>query len=352
MLKSSIINSLNDAFNNNKILIDTFKYILNIENEEYLNKYKAKSYAIKQMRFGNTMQLFAPLYLSNTCKNVCTYCGFSVDNKIARKILNPTEIEVEARVLQQQGFEHILIVTGEDNSEVGLAYLLKAIYILKKYFSIISVEVQPLETEDYIQLKDAGVHTIIVYQETYNKETYLKVHPKGKKRNFEYRLDTPDRIGDAGIHKIGLGILIGLHDNWQNDLIDCALHINYLQKKYWQSRFSISFPRLRPFEGEFEPACTITEFELKKIIIAFRICFPDIDIILSTRERPEFRNEVLELGITTMSAGSKTSPGAYQEQNNLEQFAVNDNRTLAEIVSLLKLNNIEPVFKDWDYCLA
>lgn len=352
MFKSNTTNSLSDESNSNKNLIENFNYILDIEHELHLEKYRQKSHAIKQLRFGNTIQLFAPLYLSNTCKNICSYCGFSVDNKIVRKVLNPIEIEAEAKILQQQGFEHILIVTGEDNSEVGLNYLLKAINILKLYFSIISVEVQPLESEDYIQLKEAGVQAIIVYQETYDKDTYLKVHPKGKKRNFDYRLDTPDRIGKARIHKIGLGVLIGLYDNWKEDLINCALHINYLQKKYWQSRFSISFPRLRPFEGEFEPACTISEFDLKKIIIAFRLCFPDIDIILSTRERPEFRNEVLDLGITTMSAGSKTSPGAYQEQQNLEQFAVNDNRSLAEIVSLLEINNIEPVFKDWDYCLA
>ncbi|MDR6129708.1 2-iminoacetate synthase [Chryseobacterium sp. SORGH_AS1175] len=207
---------------------------------------------LTRKRFGKTIQLYAPLYLSNECQNICTYCGFSLDNSIKRKTLSDTELMIEATVLKSMGVNHVLLVSGEANKTVGVSYFLNAIKLLRPHFANISIEVQPLSEEEYCLLHDAGVNAVLVYQETYHQEVYKEYHPKGKKSNFNFRLDTPDRVGRAGIHKIGLGVLLGLED-WRVDSFFNALHIDYLQKQYWKSRFSVSFPRLRPAEGIIEP---------------------------------------------------------------------------------------------------
>lgn len=301
---------------------------------------------ITRQRFGKIIQLYAPLYLSNECQNICTYCGFSFTNKIPRKTLTEEEILKEARYLKSKGFEHILLVTGESAQHVGMPYFHKALDILVPMFAQISMEVQPLETEEYQELHERGVYSILVYQETYLKDTYRKFHPKGKKSNFNYRLETPDRIGKAGMHHIGLGVLLGL-DDWRIDSFYCALHLDYLHKKYWKSRFSVSFPRIRPAEGvEIHPV-HFSNKNLAQLIAAYRICFPDLEISLSTRESPEFRNRILPYGITQMSAESKTNPGGYTLEKNLEQFSTDDKRTLEEICEVIRKQGLDPVLKNW-----
>lgn len=328
--------------------MEDFKAMISPAAAPYLERMAQMSHRATQKRFGKTIQLYAPLYLSNECQNICTYCGFSLDNKIKRKTLSATEIIMEAEYLKAQGFEHVLLVTGEANKTVGVDYLKNAISLLRPYFANISIEVQPLEEEEYKLLADEGLYAVLVYQETYHKDNYKDYHPKGKKSNFDFRLATPDRLGGAGIHKIGLGVLIGLED-WRTDNFFTALHVGYLERRYWQTRYSISFPRLRPAEGLIEPKVAISDKELVQLICAWRIYNEEIELSISTRENEVFRDHVIKLGATTMSAGSKTNPGGYVvEQESLEQFEIDDSRTVAEVKEMIEQKGYKPVWKDWE----
>ncbi|UZT96109.1 2-iminoacetate synthase ThiH [Chryseobacterium fluminis] len=303
---------------------------------------------ITRKRFGKIIQLYAPLYLSNECQNICTYCGFSLDNSIKRKTLSDTELMIEATVLKSMGVNHVLLVSGEANKTVGMEYFLKAIRLLKPHFANISIEVQPLSEGEYLQLHEAGVNAVLVYQETYHQEVYKEYHPKGKKSNFNFRLETPDRIGKAGIHKMGLGVLLGLED-WRVDSFFNALHIDYLQKQYWKSKYSVSFPRLRPAEGMVEPNFIMSDRDLLQLICAYRIWNEDLEISISTRENEKFRNNIISLGATTMSAASKTNPGGYAvDRESLEQFETSDERSMDEMKEVIKRSGYDPVMKDWD----
>lgn len=320
--------------------------------EPYLEVMANMSHQITQQRFGKTIQLYAPLYLSNECQNICTYCGFSMDNKIKRKTLSNSEIIVEAMALKEMGINHVLLVSGEANKTVEIQYFLNAIRLLKPYFANISIEVQPLLQEEYEQLHQAGVHSVLVYQETYHEDVYKEYHPKGKKSNFNFRLDTPDRIGKAGIHKIGLGVLLGL-ENWRVDSFFNAIHLNYLQQRYWQTKYSVSFPRLRPAEGIIEPNFIMEDRHLLQLICAYRIWNPDLEISISTRESENFRNHIISLGATSMSAASKTNPGGYAvDPQSLEQFEISDERSMEEIRRQIQLKGYDPVMKDWDSCFS
>ena len=240
------------------------------------------------------------------------------------------------------------MVSGEANRTVGIEYFLNAIKLLRPYFANISIEVQPLSLEEYQALHDAGVHSVLVYQETYHEAVYKEYHPKGKKSNFDFRLDTPDRIGQAELHKIGLGVLLGLED-WRVDSFFNALHIDYLQKQYWQTRFSVSFPRLRPAEGIIEPNFIMSDRDLLQLICAYRIWNEDLEISVSTRENENFRNNVISLGVTTMSAASKTNPGGYAvDPQSLEQFETSDERSMDEVKRIISNAGYDPVMKDWD----
>ncbi|MDI9358580.1 MAG: 2-iminoacetate synthase ThiH [Phycisphaerales bacterium] len=337
---------------NNRNLND-FQALVSPAALPYLNDMAALSQASTLKKFGKTVQLFAPLYLSNACNNICTYCGFSLDNKIPRRTLSLAEIEIEARAIQKLQIQNVLLVTGESQHQVGMPYFIDAVTVLKKYFSQIAMEVQPLDISDYQQLHDLGVHAVLVYQETYNKADYALYHLKGRKSNFNYRLETPDRIAQAHIHKIGLGALLGLSD-WRTDSFFTALHLNYLEKKYWQTKFSISFPRLRPHETihDQNKPIIMTEKELAQLICAYRLCFENVDLSISTRERPQFRNNIFTLGVTTMSAGSKTNPGGYTLTNDsLEQFEIDDNRSPQEFAQAIAQQGYDPVWKDWDAIL-
>lgn len=299
-------------------------------------------------RFGRTMQLFAPAYLSNECQNVCTYCGFSAGNKVARRTLNPGEILREAGALKKLGFDHLLLLTGESN-KVELPYFVAALDLLRPHFASLSMEVQPMETAEYEELRRHGLNAVLVYQETYHRETYNTHHPKGRKSDFAYRLDAPDHVGAAGVHKIGLGALFGLED-WRGECFFTALHLQWLERKHWQSRFSVSFPRIRPHEGELQPKVEMTDRDLVQAICAFRLFNGEIELTLSTRESETFRNHACRLGITAMSAGSRTNPGGYAEgkEASLEQFAIEDDRSPAEVAAMLKAAGYETVWKDWD----
>jgi 2-iminoacetate synthase len=332
--------------------LDDFMALLSPVAQSYLEQMAQQCHELTKKRFGKTIQMYAPLYLSNECQNICTYCGFSLDNKIKRKTLTETEIKLEVESLKKAGFDHILLVTGEANYTVNINYFLRSIAQIKNYFSTISVEVQPLTTEEYEQLHDAGVYSVLVYQETYHQDVYKQYHTKGKKSNFDFRLETPDRIGTAGIHKIGLGVLLGLED-WRTDSFFNALHLDYLQNTYWQTKYSVSFPRLRPAEGIIEPNFIMTDKDLTQLICAYRLWNEDLEISISTRESEIFRNNIIPIGVTSMSAGSKTNPGGYVvDPQSLEQFEISDERSAQEIAKIIENKGYEPVWKDNPYLIS
>ena len=315
---------------------------------EFLEPMARLSHSLTQKRFGKAIRLFAPLYLSNECNNVCDYCGFSLGNKIVRKTLNQGELLREAGILKKMGFDHVLLVTGESTRKVGLDYINQSLSTLRPYFSNLSIEVQPLQQEEYAVLKSSGLHAVLVYQETYNQESYAQHHLKGKKSNFEWRLATPDRLGKAGVHKIGLGCLFGLTKDWRADAFFAGHHMDYLQRKYWRTQYSMSFPRLRPCAGEIPPEVSLEDRDLVQLICAFRIFNHELEISISTRESSELRDHLLPLGVTTMSAGSKTNPGGYGEDESLEQFEISDSRSVSEVSLQLQQSGYDVVWKDWD----
>jgi 2-iminoacetate synthase len=340
-----------DALHRSKRTLEDFKALISPAAADYLEPMAQLSRQLTLKRFGNTIQMYIPMYLSNECQNICTYCGFSFDNKLPRRTLTDKEILQETEHIKNLGYQHILLVTGEANQTVGLDYFKNTLKLMIPHFSHVAMEVQPLDQNEYEELVQLGLNTVLVYQETYHKEDYKKHHPKGKKSNFDYRLDTPDRLGKAAVHKIGLGTLIGLED-WRTDSFFTALHLNYLEKTYWQTKYSVSFPRLRPHAGGLQPKVEISDKELVQLICAYRIFDEEVELSISTRESEKFRNNIIKLGITSMSAESKTNPGGYVvEPQSLEQFEIDDARSTKEISEMIKQQGYEPVWKDWDAAL-
>lgn len=330
-----------------QLTLDDLAALLSPAAVPFLEEMAQLSHRATVERFGHTIQLFAPLYLTNVCANVCTYCGFSAQNRIPRKVLNDEEIRAEAAVLRQRGIEHVLFVTGE-SKHAAREYFANAIRILRPSFANISMEVQPIDEAGYASLATEGLSAVIVFQETYDPAAYQRYHLKGPKADLRFRLETPDRLGRAGLKKIGLGALYGL-SQWRADAWFLGLHLRYLEKTYWRSRFSISFPRLRPHAGVDIDVLPTTERDLVQAFCAYRLFDREVDLTLSTRESPTFRNHAIKLGVTTMSAEAKTNPGGYaSEPDSLEQFAIHDTRTTPEIAAYLRSQGYQPVWKDWD----
>lgn len=319
----------------------------------YLEPLAAKAQRLTRQRFGNTVSFYVPLYLSNLCANDCTYCGFSMSNRIKRKTLDSEEIARECEAIRALGFDHLLLVTGEHQSKVGMDYFRQHVPAIRNRFSSLMMEVQPMSQDDYAELKTLGLDGVLVYQETYHPAVYSQHHLKGNKQDFFFRLETPDRLGRAGIDKIGLGALIGLSDSWRTDCYMVAEHLLWLQQTYWQSRYSISFPRLRPCAGGIQPASIMNESQLVQVICAFRLFSPEVELSLSTRESPWFRDHVVPLAINSVSAFSKTQPGGYADNRpELEQFAPHDDRTPQQVAEALRQSGLQPVWKDWDSYLG
>ncbi|MDE6271625.1 MAG: 2-iminoacetate synthase ThiH [Muribaculaceae bacterium] len=300
-------------------------------------------------RFGKTISMYIPMYVGNACTNKCVYCGFNHDNKFERVVLPLDRIEEECKAIRRLApFENLLIVAGEYPSLCGVDYLEKVLKTCRPYFHNLTIEVQPMRSSEYERLTHAGLNGVVCFQETYNRESYKKYHPKGMKSHFDWRLNGFDRMGEAGVHKIGMGALLGLED-WRGDAVMLARHLRYLQKKYWKSRFSVNFPRMRPSESGFKPKSVISDRQLAQLTFAFRIFDHDVDISYSTRENPEFRNNMATLGVTSMSAGSRTEPGGYTHSDEeLEQFEVCDSRTPAQVDDAISRIGYQTVYKDWD----
>lgn len=336
------------AIDNPRRNLEDFKALISPAAEEFLEEMAHKAKQLTLERFGNIIQLYIPLYLSNHCCNSCIYCGFSSKNNIERKKLTIDEVEEEIKAIKKLGYRHILLVSGESPRMTDANYYGEVIDIIKNDFSQIAIEVQPLSTADYTMLKSRKLDYVCIYQETYNEKTYTQYHPSGKKRDYRYRLETPDRIGQAEIHKIGIGALLGL-ENWRTEALYTATHLKYLEKKYWKTRYSISLPRIRPMTGGYIPQNPVSDKNLVQLICAYRLFDRDVEISLSTRESSQFRDNVFPLGITSMSAGSSTEPGGYANTSErLEQFEINDSRTPEEFAASLKQKGYEAVWKDWD----
>jgi 2-iminoacetate synthase len=299
-------------------------------------------------RFGRTVHLFAPLYLSNECVSVCTYCGFSAGNEIARRTLGVDEVVEEATALTDRGFRHLLLVAGEHARVVSKDYLVSCVEALAPLVPSLSIEVQVWDTDTYRRLVEAGCDGLVVYQETYDAGTYAGTHLKGKKRNYDWRLAAPDRGAEAGMRRLGIGALLGLHPDWRADAIALAAHARALIHRWWRVEVSLALPRLRPAAGGYEPEDPVTDREFVQLLCALRLSLPDVGISLSTREQATFRDSVVPLGVTTMSAGSHTEPGGYAAPSDAEpQFQVSDDRSPAAVAAALRGAGYDPVWKDW-----
>ena len=331
--------------------VEDFMALISPAAEPFLEQMAHLSQRYTQERFGNTMSMFIPLYITNSCSNSCVYCGFHRENPMARTILTVDQCEDEFKAIKRLGaFENLLIVTGENPAKAGPKYLAAVLDRAKPYFSNLKIEVMPLSTEDYEMLTHHGLNGVICFQETYHAENYKLYHPRGMKSKFEWRLDGFDRMGMAGVHSIGMGALLGLEKEWRTDVAMLAYHLRYLQKKYWRTKYSVNFPRMRPAQNEgFRPNCFVTDRQLAQITFAMRIFDHDVDISYSTREPALIRNNMCRLGVTTMSAASRVNPGGYYTYPDaLEQFSVSDDRTVEAIAESLRQRGVEPVWKDWD----
>jgi len=362
-----------------RLSLSDFAQLLSPAAAEMLESLCLRSQQLTQQRFGKVMRLFAPLYLSNECINNCKYCGFSRDNSILRVTLSTEEVLREGQALVAQGFRNILLVSGEHPKFVSNGYLADCVRALHAETPGISLELGPMETEEYRQLVEAGAEGLVVYQETYDRTVYAEMHTAGPKRNFDWRMETPERAYAAGFRRIGIGALYGLSD-WRMEAISVAAHADYLLRTCWKAQLTISLPRLRPCAGEFEPLTHFSDRELVQLVCAFRLMFPDVGLVLSTREPAKLRDGLIKLGITLMSAGSHTEPGGYTGagKRNLHhtlrgrivelgasewaaagpdphatgQFDIADERSPEEVAQLIRNLGYEPVWKDWDAALT
>ncbi len=331
--------------------------------ENYLEQMAQAAHQLTVRRFGRTIRLYAPVYLSNYCSNSCRYCGFNKENKSERTRLTIDEALEEANIVAGEGFRDILLVSSEDRKFVSTDYLADLAKKLRATFDSISVEVYQMSSAEYAKLFAAGIEGVTLYQETYDRRTYDYYHPFGFKSDYDCRLSTPDNIASAQMREIGLGVLLGLAD-WRIETLALAEHAHYLIKRYWQSHVSFSFPRLRPILRSSMPdaRCSsrienpessienqVSSSNLVQMITAVRLCFADAGLVLSTREQAGLRDNLMKLGITKVSAGSKTNPGGYSGHSNaLEQFEVDDNRSPLEVAAMISSQGFEPVWKDSD----
>ncbi|MGN1281240.1 MAG: 2-iminoacetate synthase ThiH [Succinivibrio sp.] len=310
----------------------------------YLDVMVQEAMQLTRKRFGRCVNMYLPLYLTNLCNNRCAYCGFSSANKFKRVVLSLPEIEEELVAMNKMGYSNILLVSGENSHRAGIEYFSEVLPLAKKYAQYLQMEVQPLETDEYALLKSLGLDAVSVYQETYHPEFYKKVHLAGRKADMRFRMETPDRLGMAGVDKVGMGALLGLYD-WRVDLCALAMHVLYMREHYWKTSLSISFPRLRPAAGGYQPHSPVSDAKLLQIICAWRIFDNELDLTISTRESAQFRDLILPVGITALSAGSSTEPGGYAHKGqNLEQWTVNDDRSVEEVVAAMEKNGFDAVF--------
>ena len=352
-------------------LMERFAALLEPKGPAQIEAMAHESRLITRRNFGRTMRLFAPLYVSNECVNNCSYCGFSRDNNaILRVTLTIDQVIREARHLLEQGFRNILLVAGEHPRFVSDGYLEECIRALRDVVPTIGIEVGPMEAPEYEQMVKAGAEGLVVYQETYDRVVYEQMHTAGPKKDFDWRLACPERGYTGGFRRIGIGALFGLSD-WRLEALRLAAHLEHLYKHCWKSTFTVAFPRLRPAAGGFKPMTDFPDWALVQTICAFRLTFPEVGIVLSTREPAPRRAALAPLGITMRSAGSHTEPGGYTGAGSDDlhltvkgrrvelaattgrtraegQFGIADERTPQGVAEMLRARGLDPVWKDWD----
>jgi 2-iminoacetate synthase len=352
-------------------LMERFHALLQPRGPQELESLAQQAQRVTRRNFGRTMRLFAPLYVSNECVNNCSYCGFSRDNTaILRVTLTIDQVVQEAQAIAAMGFRNILLVAGEHPRFVSEGYLEECLAALRQWVPTLAIEVGPMETPEYARMVDAGCEGLVVYQETYDRIVYKDMHTAGPKRDFDWRLACPERGYAGGFRRIGIGALFGLSD-WRLEALRLASHLEFLYKHCWKASFTVAFPRLRPAAGGFRPMTDFPDWALVQTLAAFRIIFPEVGIIMSTREPPALRDALAPLGVTHMSAGSHTEPGGYtgaggndlhqtvrgrrvevagkDEATKAEgQFGIADERSPAEVADMLKRQGLDPVWKDWD----
>lgn len=370
------------SLESSRLRLEDFAALISPAGAEQLEALAWRAHIITKQRFGRVIRLFAPLYLSNECINNCAYCGFARENPIRRVTLTLEEVVREARALKASGFRNLLLVAGEHPRVVGSDYLETCVRVLHPEVPGLSLEIGALETQAYKRLVAAGAEGLVVYQETYDRATYAELHRTGPKRDFDWRLETPERAHEAGFRRIGIGALLGLH-GWRSDALCLAAHAAYLFSRCWRSSLTVSVPRLRPCAGHFNPTALVSDRDLTQLVVALRIFLPDVGIVLSTREPARLRDGLIPLGVTLMSAGSHTEPGGYtgagrehtratedgavtktggggghSQQSNLHltdatgQFEIADERSPAEVAGRIRQLGYEPVWKDWDVALG
>lgn len=350
--------------------IRRFRSLIEPLDDTRLESLARESAAVTRRHFGKAIRLFAPLYLSNECVNNCHYCGFSRDNAILRVTLDAAAVVEEARHLAAEGFRNILLVAGEHPKFVSNGYLEACVQALAKEVPSVALEVAPMEAAEYARLVAAGAEGLTVYQETYDRAAYAEMHTAGPKKDFDWRLACPERAYEGGFRRIGIGALFGLAE-WRGEALALARHLEYLLRRCWRAQFTVSLPRLRPCAGSFEPRHRLGDRELVQMICALRVSFPQVGIVLSTREPASLRDALIPLGVTLISAGSHTEPGGYtgagREDLHLTvrgravapdtlspdahatgQFEIADERSAAEVAAALRAGGLEPVWKDWD----
>ena len=371
-----------EALDRAQVSLEDFALLISPAAGHWLEFLCRRSQALTRQRFGKVIRLFAPLYLSNECINNCQYCGFSRDNPILRVTLSVDDVLHEARALKAQGFRNLLLVAGEHPKFITNSYLADCTQALHSEVPSLSLEIGPMETEDYRPIVAAGAEGLVVYQETYEREIYAAMHTAGPKRNFDWRLETPERAYAAGFRRLGIGALHGLSD-WRSEALCVAAHALYLLRHCWKAQITISLPRLRPSAGQFEPLTHMSDRELAQLVCAYRLLLPDVGLVLSTREPARLRDGLIPLGITLISAGSHTEPGGYtgagrekihhtergrivelavnasewapvprRATNATGQFEIADERSPDEMAALIRQLGCEPVWKDWDAALT
>lgn len=344
-----VLRVLAKASGGKQLTPEEFMVLISPAAENHLEEMAQLSRMFTRERFGKTISMYIPLYVSNACTNKCVYCGFNHDNPFKRTTLTMEQVKAECEAIRRLGpFENLLIVSGEFPSINGADYMEEVFKTCRPYFHNLTLEAMPMKQRDYERLVNVGLNGVVCFQETYNYNRYGHYHPQGMKSFYDWRVNGFDRMGRAGVHKIGMGVLIGLED-WRTDVTFMARHLRYLQQHYWRTRYSINFPRMCPSETGYQPNVVMTDRQLAQLTFAFRIFDHDADISYSTREKPEFRKNMMQLGVTSMSAGSQTEPGGYAScPDALEQFEVTDHRSPQAVTQSIREGGYDVVWKDWD----
>ncbi|KAB2954555.1 2-iminoacetate synthase ThiH [Heliorestis acidaminivorans] len=325
-----------------------FLALLSPTASSFLEEMAQKANRLTIQHFGRTVQLYTPLYLSNLCVNRCLYCNFNhLNESINRRRLSPEEIEAEAKAIAHTGLKQVLLLTGDVPGQEPLQYLVKALDIVNKHFTSISIEINALSTDDYALLVNHGVDGLTIYQEVYDESTYEELHPKGPKRDYLWRLDAPERGCQAGMRRVNIGTLLGLH-HWPTEVFFTGLHAQYLQDRYLDTEISISIPRIKAGPEGYQPQAPVSDRDLVQIILAFRLFMPRLGITLSTRESASLRDNLIPLGVTKLSSGVNTAVGGHIDEDAQDgQFTISDERSTEEISQMLIQQGYQPVFQDW-----